>query len=183
MLQNKSIKNAILSLKAGGVIAYPTESVFGLGCDPFNEEAVLKLIQLKHRSPHKGFIVVGASWEQLEPLTEPVAPAILAQVLASWPGPFTWIFPSKPNTLKLVRGAHASIALRVSAHPIVQTLCSVFGPLISTSANREGHPPARNEKMVKLIFEKTVDYIVPGKVGNQLKPTQIRDAITGEILR
>lgn len=178
------IDHAVYCLRQGGVIAYPTEAVFGFGCDPFNIDAVTRLMELKQRPFQAGFILVAANWEQVEPLTEPIPPAQQAQVIASWPGPVTWIFPCPPTVPTWLRGNHTGIALRISAHPIIQQLCLSFGgPIVSTSANVHGHPPARDFHTVQLLFENKVDFIVPGKVGSEQNPSRIRDAITGVYLR
>jgi L-threonylcarbamoyladenylate synthase len=179
-----NLQNAVKILQQGGVIAYPTEAVFGLGCDPFNPSAVAKIIKLKKRSPEKGLIVIGSSWEQLQPLTAPVPNENLKKALATWPGPYTWIFPAASTAPKWVTGQHSTIAVRVTAHPIAKAICQGFGkPIISTSANLEGHPPARTVDEVKLIFGDSIDLIISGELGNQNKPTEIRDVLTGKIIR
>ncbi|MCH9769828.1 MAG: threonylcarbamoyl-AMP synthase [Gammaproteobacteria bacterium] len=179
-----SINKAVVELKLGRLIAYPTEAVFGLGCDPFNIDGVTHLLQLKNRRQEKGFILVAANFEQLEELVEPLPPPQLSQVLNSWPGPTTWVFPATQQVPHLIRGPHNSIAVRVSDHPVVQQLCQGFGgPIISTSANLEGAPPLRDTRSVQLAFADKVDFIVEGEVGQQKSPSEIRDAITNEVLR
>ena len=171
-------------LKNGGIIAYPTEAVFGLGCDPLNEQAVKKILQLKHRDVKKGLIIVGATWEQLKPFTQSIPPDRLQTVLSTWPGPITWVFPASRKAPRWITGHHSTLAIRVSAHPVVHTLCEAWnGPLVSTSANPESLPPARTEQQVKEYFSQGLDAIVPGHVGLQQNPTEIRDALTGKILR
>lgn len=183
-IDTKAIAKAVDCLKKGGVIAYPTEAVYGLGCDPSNVNAVSHLLQIKHRTMEKGFILVASSWAQVESYIEPIQPPLLARVLETWPGPYTWIFPAKTFVPKWIRGKHQTIAVRVSNHPIVQILCKTFGePIISTSANVEGQPPARDYRTVKMSLGNKLDYIVKGDVGKLLRPTEIRNAITGEILR
>lgn len=180
----EEIKKAVDALKKGGVIAYPTEAVYGLGCDPFNVDAVGQLLHIKHRHMDKGFILVASNWKQVEPLVEHIAPPLLAQVLQNWPGPISWVFPAKSSIPAWITGKHKTIALRVSAHPAIQALCLSFGgPIISTSANIEGQPPARNYRTVKMTFGKLISMIVKGEVGQSAKPSEIRDAITGEIIR
>lgn len=183
-MDESEIKKAVTYLKKGGVIAYPTEAVFGLGCDPFNLNAICNILQIKHRSMDKGFILVAASWEQIEPYLEPIEPPKLSQVLATWPGPITWVFPAKPNLPHWIRGKYKTLAVRISDHPIVQALCQLFGaPIISTSANIEGQPPARDYRTTKYNFGDQVDFIINAKVGGRTQPTEIRDALTGEIIR
>lgn len=182
-LSSDDLHKALSCLRQGGVIAYPTEAVYGFGCDPFNGDAVAKLLQLKQRSVDKGLIVVASEWEQIESWVQPIPPRALAQVLASWPGPNTWVFPASSLAPGWIRGRHTTVALRVSAHPVVQALCRAFGPLVSTSANREGEPPLRDSRTLQMMFGKQVGFIVPGLVGGQLNPTTIRDAISGLVLR
>ena len=180
----ENLNKAVTCLHKGGVIAYPTEAVYGLGCDPFNVDAVAHLLQIKNRSIKKGFILLASEWEQLEPLVQPIDPHALARVFSTWPGPVTWIFPAAPTVPAWIRGEHTGIAVRVTDHPIAKALCHQFdGPLISTSANREGYPPFRDARTVAIAFDQDVDYILPGNVGQFLRPTQIRDAVTGEVLR
>lgn len=176
--------SAVKALHRGDVIAYPTEAVYGLGCDPFNDEAITKILQLKHRSIEKGFILVAASWEQIEPLVQPIEPATLYHVLETWPGPITWVFPAKPTVPEWIRGKHNSIAVRISDHPIVNALCNAFGkPIISTSANIKDQPPIRDIRTLKMTFGDQIDIIVDGPIGNLKNPTTIKDAVTGEVIR
>lgn len=180
---SEDIFQAVKTLKEGGIIAYPTEGVYGLGCDPFNVNAIGCLLELKRRSIDKGFILVAANWQQVEPLVEHIEPRLLAQVLQTWPGPVTWVFPAKSLVPNWIKGQRKTVALRVSAHPVIEALCQGFGgPIISTSANIEGQLPACDYRTVKMTFgEKAV--IIKGQVGDHRKPTEIRDAITGEVLR
>jgi L-threonylcarbamoyladenylate synthase len=178
------LQQAILSLRQGGVIAYPTEAVYGLGCDPFQKNAVAKLLRLKHRAASKGLIIIGSDWQQLAPLVAEIPEERLQVILQSWPGPVTWVFPINATTPAWLHGDYHSLALRVTDHPIAKALCQAFAnPLVSTSANRSGEMPARDALMVKQIFADTLDYIVEGKVGSLAKPTVMRDALTGKILR
>lgn len=183
-IESHDILQAIHCLKEGKVIAYPTESVYGFGCDPFNTEAIFQILSIKNRSIDKGFILVAAFWEQLEPLLLPIEPRALARVFASWPGPVTWVFPAKPDVPHWMRGKHNSLAVRVSAHPAIQALCRQFQkPIISTSANLDGQPPARDYRTVQMSFGEQLAFIVNGKPGPLTRPTEIRNAITGEIIR
>lgn len=179
------IRQAMDTLKKGGIIAYPTEAVFGLGCDPWLEDSVLKLLQLKNRSVHKGLILISDSWDKLENLVEPIEKMRLEKVIATWPGPYTWIFPARLELVpNWVRGTHNTVALRVTAHPMAKELCKTYGkPIVSTSANREGELPARSVTEVKKTFPVGVDFISEGAVGSLDKPTPIRDALTGNAIR
>jgi len=172
-------------LQQGGVIAYPTEAVFGLGCDPFNPVAVTELLRLKQRSPGKGLILIADNFAKLKPLLEEISEERLAAVLATWPGPYTWVFPANlARVPESIRGMHATIAVRVTAHEIARQLCQTFGgPLVSTSANFSFKDPLCTEEAVRTYFGNDLNYILPGKTGGLSKPTEIRDALTGEILR
>ncbi len=178
------LNQAVHCLRQGKVIAYPTEAVYGLGCDPFNSKAVGCLLQLKRRPVEKGLILVAADWNQIESLVQPIPPPALAQVFASWPGPYTWVFPASSTAPSWITGKHNTIALRISAHPIVQQLCLAFGgPIVSTSANRQNEHPLRDYRSIQIMFGKEIDFIIPGKVGGAQKPTSIHDAISGIALR
>lgn len=175
---------AVAALRAGGVIAYPTEGVWGLGCDPDNAEAVARLLRLKQRDPAKGLILVAASIEQFMPWLEGLPAELYASLAASWPGPHTWLVPDNGRSLALVRGGHDCVALRVSAHPGVIALCQAFGgPLISTSANRANEPAAMSATQVRAIFGDGLNAIVEGELGGLDRPSTICDLRTGQVLR
>jgi len=184
MVDTSDYTKAIKTLCHGGVIAYPTEAIYGLGCDPFNSQAVFKLLSIKRRQPEKGLILVASDWEQIETLIQPIAPQLLSPIQATWPGPNTWVFPASDLVPNWITGHHDTIALRISAHPIVRELCERFcGPIVSTSANIEGHPPKRDCRTCSIAFKDSVDYILNGKCGGANKPSTIRDAITNQTLR
>lgn len=179
-----NLRRAVAVLKRGGIIAYPTEAVYGLGCDPQNASAVRRLIAIKHRIAHKGLILVGASLAQFRPWLRTMNGEQQTRMLASWPGPITWLVPARPNVPRGLRGQHASLAVRVSAHATVRALCEAWdGPLVSTSANISGLPAARTVSEVRRYFGRRVDYIVSGTLGGAAKPCEIRDAITGAVVR
>ncbi len=217
-------------LRHGGILAHPTEAVYGLACDPLNPNAVLRLLTLKNRPLEKGLILIAAEWEQLLPfvrLTEPLSPspltlsrkrergtksaarslsgrpsprlfsannrgerkaafrvpAWLAPVLASWPGPHTWLLPAAEWLPAWINGGGDRVAVRVTAHPLAAELCRRFGgPLVSTSANRTGRPPARTPLQVRLRCP-GVDLVLHGATSGLARPTPIRDALTGEKIR
>lgn len=169
---------------AGGLIAYPTEAVYGLGCDPRNEQAVIRLLTLKRRSIRKGLILIAADFAQLEPFLQPLAPPDHARLAATWPGPQTWLIPARTTTPRWLRGRHDTLAVRVTAHPLAAALCRVCGhPLVSTSANRSGRPPARTALAVRRQLGNSLDHLLPGPTGGALKPTAIRDLRTGQMVR
>ena len=181
-----TVPQAVAALRGGGVIAYPTEAVWGLGCDPFDAAAVRRLLAIKQRDESKGLILIAASPMQMSPLIDAQAlPAErMRQVLATWPGPHTWLMPCTATVPVWVRGAHATVALRVSAHPDVVALCEVFGgPLVSTSANLAGEEPARDADALAPALLERIDGVLAGRTGDLAAPTPIRDAATGAVLR
>ncbi|MGA9421428.1 MAG: Sua5/YciO/YrdC/YwlC family protein [Rhodanobacteraceae bacterium] len=180
------LDGAVLALSRGGVIAYPTEAVYGLGCNPHDRAACEHLFRLKQRPPALGVLLIAANFEQirryadLTALPEPVR----AKVRASWPGPQTWVLPCGADVPEWIRGKHAGIALRITAHPIAAGLCRAFGgALVSTSANRHDQAPARDAQQVIAYFGDSIDAVVEGPLGGLSQPTPIRDAISGRIIR
>lgn len=167
----------------GGVIAYPTEAVYGLGCQPENFIAVKRILYLKNRPFKKGLIIIASAIEQLHPYVSFTDIPRYHEIRKTWPGPVTWIFPARYGVPDWLRGEHQSIAVRVSNHPVVRDLCRLTGPLISTSANPAGCPPAKTALKVRIYFGQSLDYILPGNTGLHQKPTEIRNALTGEVLR
>jgi L-threonylcarbamoyladenylate synthase len=136
-----SITDAVCVLRHGGVIAYPTEAVWGVGCDPFSEATVLRLLAIKQRPVDKGVILAAGALEQFEGLLDwSLLPTDRSEaVYATWPGPHTWIVPATGRVPHWITGAHDGVAVRVSAHPTVVALCAAFGgPIVSTSANIGG---------------------------------------------
>ena len=183
--QTTLVKQAASCLDTGGIVAYPTEAVWGLGCDPMNREATLRLLQIKARPVEKGMILVAASTEQLGALYGDLDTQQREQLAQSWPGPFTWLLPDPQGRIPWwIRGDHDTVAVRVSAHPVVVALCNAFGgPLVSTSANRAGQPPARSRLQVMTRLRQAPDLIVPGALGGEARPSTIRDLRSGKILR
>ena len=178
------LRQAIRALGRGGVIACPTEGVFGLECNPFDCEAVFRLLELKQRPVQAGLILVAASFAQIKPLLKPLPHDNECRVIATWPGPVTWLWPVFSDLPFWIRGNHGTIAVRVTNHPILATLCQHWGgPLISTSANPHGRNPARSALQVRNYFGDNIDFIVHGQLGNQQKPTQIRDVRDGAVVR
>ena len=177
------LSRAAAVVAAGGILAYPTEAVYGLGCSPWCEEAVLRILRLKRRSAGKGLILIGADIGQFHRLIDLDRLPRREEILATWPGPVTWILPARPGVSRWLRGDSRGLAVRVSAHPGVRRLCARTGVLVSTSANPAGAPPARDAAGVRTYFGPGVDFIVPGRAGPQLRPTEIRDGLSGTILR
>lgn len=177
------LRTAVRHLHAGGVIAYPTEAVFGLGCDPLNRDAVYRLLAIKQRPVDKGLILIAADITQLRPFIQPPGPALQAQLDATWPGPATWLLPANPNAPAWLRGRHTSLAVRVTAHPTAAALCKAFGgPIVSTSANASSRPPARTALQARIRCP-GIDDVVNAPTGGAKRPTEIRDALSGRLIR
>lgn len=180
------IERAAALLAAGAVIAYPTEGVWGLGCDPRNREAVLRLLAIKQRPVEKGLILIAADEAQLSPFIDlsALTAAQRDRVHATWPGPATWIVPASHAAPAWITGAHAGIAVRVSAHAPVVALCRAFGgALVSTSANRAGAPPPRTRAELDATLLARIDGCTEGDTGGGGRPSTIRDARSGTALR
>ncbi len=178
------LRHAARVLRSGGIIAHATEAVFGLACDPHNTTALDRLLELKSRSSAKGLILIGAGPAQVLEYASVLPAERLRVVLASWPGPVSWVVPARAGLDPHLTGGRGSIVLRVTDHAQARQLCWCFGAaLISTSANISGHRPAMTELDVRRIFKQSLDYILPGRVGGQRRPSQIRDAVSDRILR
>jgi L-threonylcarbamoyladenylate synthase len=179
-----AIDEAVAALRAGGIIAYPTEAVYGLGCDPRDRDAVARLFALKLRPAAQGVLLIAADFPQVEKFIGAAPAEAVARARATWPGPHTWVFPRSPATPDWLAGEHSGIALRVTAHPLAAALCHAFGhALVSTSANRHGAAPARTAGEVRMAFADELAYVLEGATGGLERPTPIRDAISGEVLR
>ena len=183
MLAGWRVRQVQRILQAGGVIAYPTEAVWGLGCNPWKPEAVERLLLLKQRPVEKGLILVAGSMEQFEFLLWDLPHSQLAKLQLSWPGPNTWLVPHQRRLPPWITGDHATVALRVSDHPQIRQMCAITGPLVSTSCNPAGRPPARKRLRVEQYFHGYLDDIVPGALGQQRNPSIIRDLQTDTVIR
>ncbi len=180
-----NLQLACQHLEKGNVIAYPTEAVWGLGCDPNNEEAVDKVLRLKDRPKKKGLILVGANTGQFASLLQGLSSSQRETLNSSWPGHTTWLIPDPDRLVPAwIKGSHQSVAVRVSAHPLVQELCSQFGaPIVSTSANKAGEAEIRSRLILAEKFADSIDYIIPGELGQADKPSEMRDLISGSVIR
>lgn len=171
-------------VNSGGILAYPTEAVYGLGCHPMDLEAVSRLLALKQRPMSKGLILIADCAESLRPYVGDLSEPAMRQVVESWPGATTWLVPVTRNVPYWLTGEHTTLAVRVTDHPIASALCRAAGtPLVSTSANISNHPPARNPLEVRLCCGRGVDFIVHGETGGLERPTPIRDALSGRVVR
>ena len=177
-----SITRAADSLLHGGVIAYPTEGVFGLGCLPDDASALSRIFSIKQRSPSKGLILLASTAAQLDGWT---ALPDNVQIPAPDPShPITWVVPASDRVSSTIKGEHSGIAVRVCTNPIAAAICAaVNSPIISTSANIAGEPPAKDAIALRRTFSTLVDYIVPGECGPADGPSEIRDLISGQIIR
>ncbi len=165
-------------------MAYPTEAVYGLGCLPENAAGVERILKLKQRDPGMGFILVASDFEQLAEYIAPLSTSELKKLHMSWPGPVTWVVPATDSVPKWLTGGRDTIAVRVSAAPPVVSLCDACGSaLVSTSANVSGRPATRTALATRRRFGLDIDFIVPGQVGSEAAPTEIRDLATGKTLR
>ncbi len=182
-MQNQ-LDEAVRVVRTGGVIAYPTESCYGLGCDPGNKVAINRILALKSRSKLKGLILVADQPQKFNPYIVWPEEPLYGQILASWPGPITWLLPKQATVTSLLSGQHLTLAVRVSAHPLVRALCGQMeNPLVSTSANPEGKNPAKTAGEVAAYFEPDIDFVVQGTIGASDRPSQIVDASSGKVIR
>lgn len=180
------LTTALKALYQGKTIAYPTEAVWGLGCDPFNQQAVYRLLNTKNRPPEKGLILVAANADQIAPLLAPLSESQKNQLTQLAPNgrATTWLIPHYDSIPRWVTGEHDTVAVRISRHPVVHALCLAFGGMIvSTSANPASFRPALNQLQARCYFGRRIGAYVPGAVGKDAMPSQIRHLLTGEVLR
>lgn len=171
-------------IRDGGVIAYPTEAVFGIGCRPDVAAAVDRILSLKGRPAAKGLIVVSDRLDRLASWLAPLPAERQAEIDASWPGPTTWLLPVTPDCPSLLRGEHDTLAVRITAHPATRALCAAAdSALVSTSANRAGEEPCRTWDCVASQLGTGIDAILQAECGGRDTPSAIRDARSGAWLR
>jgi len=175
---------AVENLCAGRVIAYPTEAVYGLGCDPGNESAVRKLLAMKGRHESAGLVLIASGFSQLKRWIAAVDESLIEKAMQTWPGPVTWLFPRAASVPDYVAGKHDTVAVRITAHEPSRALCEAFGSaLISTSANHTSDKPARSVAEVRDYFGSDLAGILAGELGDGEKPSEIRDLASGKIIR
>ncbi|HSG60372.1 MAG TPA: Sua5/YciO/YrdC/YwlC family protein [Pseudomonadales bacterium] len=178
------IQQAANIVRDGGVVAYPTEAVWGLGCDPYDASAVQRILDLKQRPMEKGLILIAADIGMCYPLLSHLTDEQRRMISGQYDRPTTWLIPDAGHVPVWVKGEHQSFALRITRHPWAAALSKAFGgPVVSTSANPAGKTEARTRLQLANYFPAGVDYVAPGNVGSAGKPSQIRDLITGAILR
>lgn len=176
----------VTSLLNGDVILYPTEAVYGMGCDPSNEQAVLKLLKAKQRPIEKGLILIANDYGQLLKFVDDkkIPMDKRADIISRWPGPTTWLLPAAPDAPKWMTGQHDLIAVRVTDHPTVKRMCKEFGgAIVSTSANVTGQPTITDVATLVLQFSDQVGYIVDEPLGGYDQPSTIINSFTGEVVR
>jgi len=178
------VREAARALHAGGVIAYPTETVYGLGCDPLDPHAVERILELKQRPVEKGLILIGANLQQLLPFIEVHDQSLLNRLTQTTIRPTTWICPLRSNVPQWLHGKHHTIAVRITTSPIAQQLCQQFGSaIVSTSANPAGLKPARSMLAVRRYFGDQLDYVLNGPSDAKARPSWIVDLISDNVIR
>lgn len=176
-----SISRAADVLLRGGVVTCPTEGLFGLSCMPDDPRALLRLLAIKQRDPNKGLILIAANRDQLGDWIDTAGKQLPEPDPSK---PTTWIVKAAADVSPLLRGRHPGLAVRLTTNPVARALCeAVDSPLVSTSANVAGQPPARNRFVLRRKFAACVDYIVPGDCGPSCGASEIRDLATGNVLR
>lgn len=177
------LQQAAHVIRQGGVVAYPTEAVYGLGCHPLNEAAVRRVLAIKQRPENKGVILLGADLEQLLPFIE-LSAQDMEQLSRPWPLATTYLVPASPLTPSWIRGRHTKVAIRISQHPLASVLARLAGtPLVSTSANLHGAPSCRNVFQVRRALAPVLDFIVTGQCDLAARPSTIIDLESGAIVR
>ena len=179
------IRYAAHVIRQGGVIAHPTESVWGLACDPFNSAAVATILKLKQRPVSKGLILISGVSEHFDSLLEPLPEALQTRFYTPQSHPSTWLVQDIENQVpRSVKGKHDTVAIRVADHSELRDLTRILGhPIVSSSANPAGKEPARSKLKVHQYFSTQLDYILPAELGGFSRPSIIRDLQTANIIR
>ncbi len=168
----------------GGIVAYPTESCYGLGCYPKDYNAIRKILLLKYRPVTKGLIVIGGDINQVSKYFQVLSDDLWSRLSLSWPSATTWLVPAASWVPSWLKGDSDKIAVRVPAHRLARELCKYCGhALVSTSANLSGQRAARTRAEVSRIFSDKVDYIIDAKCGSATRPSTITDLLTGQVIR
>lgn len=172
---------AVDELRAGNVIAYPTETVYGLGVDPFNPEALERLFVAKGRDRDQPVLLIVDGEAQLDRVVSEISPRARAYMAAFWPGPLSLLLPRHPELPATLAPGRAKIGVRCSGDAWARALCRAFGgPVTSTSANRSGEPPVRH--LADLELPGVVLGIDAGPLTADL-PSTLIDGDTGEVFR
>ncbi|MGM9992211.1 MAG: L-threonylcarbamoyladenylate synthase [Candidatus Bruticola sp.] len=161
--EDELIKQAAQELNRGGMVAFPTETVYGLGADAANPEAIRKVYALKGRPADHPSIVHLDELDKLQLWAREIPNAARKLAEHFWPGPMTLILPKRPEVLTQVTGGQDSVGLRIPAHPLTRKLISVFGRgLIGPSANRFGHISPTSADHVREEFGSQLRFILDG---------------------
>jgi L-threonylcarbamoyladenylate synthase len=175
---------AASAMLKGGVIAYPTEAVYGLGCNPYDAEAVMRLLQIKHRDISQGLILLGRSLDDFSDFIVEPDRALRSAVTTRQTEPTTWLVPASEHCPIWIRGQHDTVAIRVTDHKQCLSLCNLMdSAIVSTSANRVGHAPLRSALKVRQEFSDELDYLLVGSTGGRKQPSRIIDVVSGKIVR
>jgi L-threonylcarbamoyladenylate synthase len=176
-------KSVAAYLSRGGLIAYPTESCYGLGCDPHNRRAVLALLKLKQRPQHKGLILIAGKYLQLSPYLQALTHTEQTRLKSAGERVTTYLMPAKADCPRWLRGAHDTLAVRITAHKEAANLCNTLRmALVSTSANRSGGKSAHSYSQCRKLFGQNV-WVLPGRIGKRKNPSTIRSWSDGKIVR
>jgi len=160
MATDFAIRRAAHCIRHGGVIVYPTETVYGLGCDPLCEDAVERINRIKQRPPGKGLILLAGQLEQLDDFIDVPSP-LDRNLIRDSAQPISWVVPARPDAPGWITGGGDTVAVRVSDHAVVRSLCEQSGtPLVSTSANPPGRIPVHNALQLHRCFDGIVDAIL-----------------------
>src|SRR3990167_2483873 len=154
------------TLNNHGVIGYPTETVFGIGCDPFDDIALQKVLTIKGRDFNKGLLVLITEKATVSKYAKEIPPYALELMEKYWPGGVTFLFNARDELSPLLVGDKRLIGLRISPHPIASFLSSMlpFG-IVSTSANKSGEVTLTSAKEVRSVFGSAIDVVVDGSCG------------------
>lgn len=178
----KHLQIAARVVNSGGAIGYPTETLYGIGCHPHDEDAVAHIAALKHRSLEQGFILVASRPEQIDALCNDTHWRSLLRPLGDNRAT-TWLMPATPAVPRWLTGRHQSIAIRLTTNPLTRRLCDMADTaLISTSANPHGKKPAGNALRARFYFGTGIDYYVPGETF-ETRASRIIDGRSGKLLR
>jgi len=180
-LDERRVKRAAEILGNGGIVVYPTETVYGIGCDPLNHEAYSRILRLKGRDESKPMLLLACSVAQVEEFAGGLPDAVSRLADVFWPGPLTVVFRPGKRLPDHLYGPGGGVAFRVSPHPLASLLAREFGsPVTSTSANRTGETPLTGYDDALREFGDRVDVVLGG--GGEMKgePSTVVDLTSGE---
>lgn len=157
------IKEAAAVILQGGIVAFPTETYYGLAVDPFNEKALARLFELKKRDISKAILTLVDNEGGLSHLTDEIAPVYKPVMERFWPGPLTLLFPAKDGVSPVLTGDTGMVGIRISSHPVARQICSMVNlPVTATSANISGRQAAVSAWEVRCHFGEDVDLVLDG---------------------